>query len=96
MLACAEVNAHAVFCVMRSPVNSLSGMAISICQLVPSLWTATYDFGFQDLSPQQLSLVIDPARNRTVRYNILHGLHDEAGHQGEMWLLRKLQNANAR
>ena len=48
------------------------------------------------LSPQQLSLVIDAARNRTVRYNILHGLHDEAGHQGEMWLLRKLQNANAR
>ena len=48
------------------------------------------------LTPQQLAVVIDPARNRTVRYNILHGLHDEANHQGEMWLLKKLQNANAR
>ncbi|HEV8291495.1 MAG TPA: DinB family protein [Tepidisphaeraceae bacterium] len=50
----------------------------------------------QPLTPQQLAVMIDPARNRTVRYNILHGLHDEANHQGEMWLLRKLQNANAR
>ena len=48
------------------------------------------------LTPQQLSVVIDPARNRTVRYNILHGLHDEANHGGEMWLLRKLQNAAVR
>jgi len=48
------------------------------------------------LTEQQLAVMIDPARNRTVRYNILHGLHDEANHQGEMWLLRKLQNANAR
>ena len=48
------------------------------------------------LTQQQLSVIIDPARNRTVRYNILHGLHDEANHQGEMWLLRKLQNATAR
>jgi len=47
------------------------------------------------LTPQQLAVMIDPARNRTVRYNILHGLHDEANHQGEMWLLRKLQKANA-
>ena len=50
----------------------------------------------EPLTPQQLAVIIDPARNRTVRYNILHGLHDEANHQGEMWLLRKLQNANAR
>ena len=40
--------------------------------------------------------MIDPARNRTVRYNILHGLHDEANHQGEMWLLHKLQNTPVR
>jgi hypothetical protein len=50
----------------------------------------------EPLTPQQLAVVIDPARNRTVRYNILHGLHDEAAHQGEMWLLRKLQKAQAR
>jgi len=48
------------------------------------------------LTPQQLAVMIDPARNRTVRYNILHGLHDEANHGGEMWLLRKLQKANVR
>ena len=42
------------------------------------------------LSPQQLDTVVDPQRSRTVRYSILHGLHDEAGHQGEIWLLRKL------
>jgi hypothetical protein len=33
----------------------------------------------------------DPARGRNLRYSILHGFHDEAGHQGEMWLLKKLQ-----
>jgi len=33
----------------------------------------------------------DPARGRNLRWSILHGLHDEAGHQGEMWLLKKLQ-----
>jgi hypothetical protein len=48
------------------------------------------------LSEQQLAVMIDPARNRNVRYNILHGLHDEANHQGEMWLLRKLQNSSGR
>jgi hypothetical protein len=33
--------------------------------------------------------VID-AKGRTLRYSVLHGLHDEAGHQGEIWLIRKL------
>jgi DinB superfamily len=33
----------------------------------------------------------DPAKGRNLRYSILHGLHDEANHQGEMWLLKKLQ-----
>ena len=42
------------------------------------------------LSPQQLDQIVDPQRNRTLRYSILHGLHDEAGHQGEIWLLRKI------
>jgi hypothetical protein len=44
----------------------------------------------RSLSPAQLDTVIDKGKNRTVRYSILHGLHDEAGHQGEMYLLRKL------
>jgi hypothetical protein len=50
------------------------------------------------LSPQDLDRVFDPARNRTVRYSIVHGLHDEATHQGEIHLLKKLygrQNAAA-
>jgi DinB superfamily len=50
----------------------------------------------EPLSSQQLERIIDPTRNRTVRYNILHGLHDEASHQGEIWLLRKLQQTPAR
>lgn len=29
--------------------------------------------------------------DRKPRYLILHGLHDEANHGGEIWLLRKLQ-----
>ena len=36
----------------------------------------------------------NPARDRpdvTVRHRILHALHDEACHSGEIWLLRKLQ-----
>ena len=40
------------------------------------------------LTPQQLAKVVDPPR--TLRYSILHGLHDEAIHQGEMYLLRKM------
>ncbi|MGA2233436.1 MAG: DinB family protein [Tepidisphaeraceae bacterium] len=44
------------------------------------------------LSASQLSqLTGDPSKGRTLRWSILHGLHDEAGHQGEMWLLKKLQ-----
>ena len=42
------------------------------------------------LSPEQLDTIVDKNRNRTLRYSVLHGLHDEAGHQGEIWLLRKL------
>ena len=42
------------------------------------------------LSQEQLSRVVDLARNRTLRYSIVHGLHDEASHQGEIHLLRKI------
>jgi hypothetical protein len=44
----------------------------------------------EGLTEPQLSKVIDPAKGRTLRWSILHGLHDEANHQGEMWLLKKL------
>jgi len=43
-----------------------------------------------ELPPGRLDQIVDPARNRTVRYSILHGLHDEAMHQGEIHLLKKL------
>jgi hypothetical protein len=42
------------------------------------------------LSDEQLSSPMPGNPNRTVRYAILHGLHDEACHSGEIWLLRKL------
>lgn len=32
----------------------------------------------------------DPTKGRTIRYAVIHGLHDEAGHQGEVWLLKKM------
>lgn len=42
------------------------------------------------LSAQQLDQVVDPASGTTLRYDLFHGLHDEANHQGEIWLLRKM------
>ena len=42
------------------------------------------------LSPERLDGLVEPQGNR-LRYEILHGLHDEANHQGEMYLLRKIQ-----
>jgi hypothetical protein len=44
----------------------------------------------QPLGAQDLDRIVDPTKNRTLRYSILHGLHDEAGHQGEIHLLKKL------
>jgi hypothetical protein len=35
-----------------------------------------------------------PGDSRTLGYCILHGLHDEANHQGEMYLLLKMQRLN--
>ena len=46
------------------------------------------------LTPEQLTAV--GANGRTLRYGILHGLHDEAGHQGEIHLLRKMRRVGAR
>ena len=44
----------------------------------------------EGLSEEQLAKVVDAQRGRTLRWSILHGLHDEANHQGEIWLLKKL------
>lgn len=43
------------------------------------------------LSPDQLAQVHDQANGTTLHYDILHALHDEANHQGEIWVLRKMQ-----
>ncbi len=42
------------------------------------------------LNDERLSSPVPGKGNRTVRSAILHGLHDEACHSGEIWLLRKL------
>jgi len=42
-------------------------------------------------TPEQLDKIVGEApRNRTFRGMIVHALHDEANHQGEMHLLKKL------
>jgi hypothetical protein len=45
-------------------------------------------------SEEQLSNPMSGNVNHTVRYAIIHGLHDEACHSGEIWLLRKLIRAS--
>ena len=47
------------------------------------------------LTPSHLNQVHDQASGTTLRYDILHGLHDEANHQGEMWLLKKMYRKTA-
>jgi len=48
----------------------------------------------ETLSAADLAKVVGaPPRSRTLGGTILHGLHDEAGHQGEIYLLRKLWKA---
>jgi hypothetical protein len=42
------------------------------------------------LTPQQLDEVLGPPHDAPLRYLLVHGLHDEANHQGEIWLLRKM------
>jgi hypothetical protein len=49
----------------------------------------------EPLSPEQLSSPISGNPSRTIRYAIVHGLHDEACHSGEIWLLRKLIRSSA-
>ncbi len=47
---------------------------------------------FQELTDEQLDRVSEIAGGpRTARSAIIHGLHDEACHSGEMMLLRKIQ-----
>jgi DinB superfamily len=41
----------------------------------------------QGLTAEQLDRAM---QHGTVRHSIMHGLHDEACHQGEIWLLKKI------
>jgi hypothetical protein len=49
----------------------------------------------QQADPAALERVID-ARGRTLRHAVVHGLHDEAVHQGEIYLLRKMLTSASR
>lgn len=44
----------------------------------------------QQATPDQLSKAVGPGEHDTVMSRIIHALHDEARHQGEMYLLYKL------
>ena len=48
------------------------------------------------LSEEQLSRPLLGRGNHTARYAIVHALHDEACHSGEIWLLRKLIRSSAK
>jgi hypothetical protein len=50
----------------------------------------------RELSEEQLDSQSAGNPQRSVRSSILHGLHDEACHSGEMHLLRKMQAAAKR
>ncbi len=43
------------------------------------------------LPPERMDEIVDREKNRTMRFSILHGLHDEAIHQGEIHLLKKMR-----
>jgi hypothetical protein len=45
---------------------------------------------FSSLTEEQLDAPEPGNPNRTARYGLMHGLHDEARHSGEIKLLRKL------
>ncbi|HXY35308.1 MAG TPA: DinB family protein [Planctomycetaceae bacterium] len=45
---------------------------------------------FARLTDDELEVALPASRHQTVRRKIIHALHDEACHCGEMWLLRKM------
>ena len=51
---------------------------------------------FARLSEAQLDAPLPGSRHQSVRRKILHALHDEACHCGEIWLLRKMLAHQAR
>ena len=49
----------------------------------------------EGLSDEQLSCPLPGRGNQTARHAIVHALHDEACHSGEIWLLCKLIRSSA-
>jgi hypothetical protein len=45
------------------------------------------------LTDEELSRIVSTRSGSTLARWIIHGFHDEANHQGEMYLLLKMQNA---
>ncbi len=45
---------------------------------------------FGALTDEQLNRTLPESRHQSVRGKIVHAIHDEACHSGEMWLLRKM------
>lgn len=48
-----------------------------------------------ELGEERLSAGVPRRPQRSVRNLIIHALHDEACHAGEIWLLRKMQEADS-
>ncbi len=51
---------------------------------------------FRELSPEQLQAPNHKHPRQTIGRAIVHALHDEACHSGEIWLLRKMYHARKR
>ncbi len=51
---------------------------------------------FQELSPRELQAPSARHPRQSVAQAIVHALHDEACHSGEIWLLRKMYHARDR
>jgi len=49
----------------------------------------------EKLAEKDLARELPGRGNQTARYAIIHGLHDEACHSGEIWLLRKMIRSSA-
>lgn len=68
----------------------LADVRAALSQQLPRLTAA-----IAPLTSEQLDQTIGPPHDAPLRYLLVHGLHDEANHQGEMWVLRKMLNKSA-
>jgi hypothetical protein len=64
---------------------AMADVAAALRAQLPRLMSA-----IEGLSPAQFASIPDPQSPTTLHYDILHALHDEANHQGEMWVLKKM------